>query len=55
MLKDVLEIPLKHISPDAPLENLSIDSLLATELFTEINKRFSVSISHSEFATVFDV
>lgn len=55
MLKDILEIPLEHISPDALLENLGIDSLLATELFSEMNKRFAVSISHSEFANISDV
>jgi acyl transferase domain-containing protein/acyl carrier protein len=55
MLGDVLEIPLAEISPVSILEDLGIDSLLATELFTEISKRFNISISHSEFATISDV
>ncbi|EAS32138.2 polyketide synthase [Coccidioides immitis RS] len=55
MLQDILEIPLESISPNALLEDLGIDSLLATELFSEMNKRFAVSISHSQFATISDV
>ena len=55
MLKDVLEIPIGHISPDASLETLGIDSLLATELFSEMRQRFAVSISHLEFAAISDV
>ncbi|RDW81833.1 hypothetical protein BP6252_02945 [Coleophoma cylindrospora] len=55
MLRDVLEIPLAEIRPSSVLEELGVDSLLATELFSEINRRFSVSISHSKFATITDV
>jgi acyl carrier protein len=55
MLSDVLEIPPEEISPESILEDLGIDSLLATELFTEISKRFKVSVSHSDFATITDV
>jgi acyl transferase domain-containing protein/acyl carrier protein len=55
MLRDVIEIPLEEISPDSTLEDLGIDSLLVTEIFTEINKRFKVLISHSDFATITDV
>jgi acyl carrier protein/malonyl CoA-acyl carrier protein transacylase len=52
MLRDILEIPINEITPDGSLEALGVDSLLATELFSEINSRFGISISHSEFATV---
>lgn len=52
MLEEVLEIPLASIQPHASLENLGVDSLLATELFSEISKRFSISISHKEFGSV---
>nr|AGI60155.1 type I polyketide synthase PKS2 [Dolichousnea longissima] len=55
MLSDVLETPLKEISSVSILEDLGVDSLLATEIFTEMNKRFNVLISHSDFATVTDV
>ena len=55
MLGDVLEISLQEIFPDSILEGLGIDSLLAVEIFAEINKRFNISISHSEFATIEDV
>ncbi|RYP63076.1 hypothetical protein DL770_009464 [Monosporascus sp. CRB-9-2] len=55
MLSEVLDIPSEEISLDAILEDLGIDSLLATELFTEMRKRFNVTISHSDFATVSDV
>ncbi|KAF3481903.1 uncharacterized protein GIQ15_04662 [Arthroderma uncinatum] len=55
MLKDILEIPLEEITTNAALEDLGVDSLLATELFSEINKRFGLSISHSDFATITDV
>ncbi|RDA88879.1 hypothetical protein CP532_5399 [Ophiocordyceps camponoti-leonardi (nom. inval.)] len=52
MLSDVLEIPPEDISPDSSLEDLGIDSLVATELFTEMSKRFNVVVSHSDFATI---
>ena len=52
MLEEVLEIPQASIQPHASLEGLGVDSLLATELFSEISKRFSISISHKEFASV---
>jgi acyl carrier protein len=55
MLSDVLEIPPRDISSKSVLEDLGIDSLLATELFTEISKRFKISVSHSDFATIRDV
>ncbi|KAK4155038.1 hypothetical protein C8A00DRAFT_13874 [Chaetomidium leptoderma] len=55
MLAEVIEIPAQNISADATLEGLGIDSLLATELFTEIGKRFKVAVSHHDFASVADV
>ncbi|KAM5443073.1 Type I Iterative PKS [Microsporum ferrugineum] len=55
MLKDILEIPVEEIKTDSTLEDLGVDSLLATELFSEINKRFGLSVSQSDFATVTDV
>ncbi|KAF2117245.1 Alpha/Beta hydrolase protein [Lophiotrema nucula] len=50
MLRDVLEIPMESIRPNCTLEDLGIDSLLAIELFSEVTKRFSVSLSHAQFA-----
>ncbi|KAI0531600.1 hypothetical protein GGR58DRAFT_508326 [Xylaria digitata] len=55
MLSDVLEIPVDEIRPEGPLEDLGVDSLLATELFTEMSKRFNVTLSHSEFAGIANV
>ena len=51
MLNDIIETPLDEILPDSTVEGLGIDSLLATVLFTKIDKRFNVSVSHSDFAT----
>lgn len=55
MLQDVLDIPLDDITPDSVLEDLGVDSLLATELFTEMHRRFSVSMTHSDFVTITNV
>lgn len=55
MLSDVLEISLGEVSPAALLADLGVDSLLATELFTEIRQRFNVTVAHSQFATILDV
>lgn len=55
MLSDVLEIPPEDISPDSVLADLGIDSLPATELFTEMKIRFNATVSHSDFATISDV
>ncbi|KAI0134029.1 Alpha/Beta hydrolase protein [Xylariales sp. AK1849] len=55
MLSDVLEIPVEEILPESDLADLGIDSLMATELFTEMRKRFNSLLSHSDFATVTDV
>ncbi|EEP77445.1 hypothetical protein UREG_02294 [Uncinocarpus reesii 1704] len=55
MLVDVLEVPIEEIGSNSILEDLGVDSLLATEIFSEVNKRFGVSISHTDFATISDV
>jgi len=55
MLSDIIEIPIEEISPDSDLGGLGIDSLLVTEIFAEVNQRFKVSLSHSDFATITDV
>ena len=55
MLSDIIEIPIGEISPDSALESLGIDSLLVTEIFAEVRRRFDVSLSHSDFATITDV
>ncbi|RAK97152.1 uncharacterized protein BO80DRAFT_448667 [Aspergillus ibericus CBS 121593] len=55
MLRDVLEVPLEEIRSESGLEELGVDSLLATELFSEVSKRFGVSVSHAEFATATNV
>jgi acyl carrier protein len=55
IMADVLEIPIEELSSSSNLEELGVDSLLATELFSELNKRFGVFISHTDFATITDV
>ena len=55
MLSDVIEIPIEEIMPDSALESLGVDSLLVTEIFAEVNQRFQISLSHSDFARVIDV
>jgi acyl carrier protein len=55
MLSDIIEISVEEISPDSALEILGIDSLLVTEIFAEVNQRFKISLSHSDFATITDV
>jgi acyl carrier protein len=55
LLGDILEIPLEEISGESSLDDLGVDSLLATEIFAEIKKTFGVSVSHSEFAKISQV
>lgn len=55
MLSDIIEISIEDISPDSALDTLGIDSLLVTEIFAEVNQRFKISLSHSDFATITNV
>lgn len=44
MIASIIEMPLEEVLPTSKLETLGIDSLLVTEVTTEIEKRFGVSI-----------
>ncbi|KAL9020402.1 MAG: hypothetical protein Q9185_002376 [Variospora sp. 1 TL-2023] len=55
MLSEVLEVPVEDVQPDAALADLGIDSLMATEVMSEIKGRFSVNISNAEFQDLTDI
>jgi acyl carrier protein len=55
MLGDVLEIPVSDITPETALSDLGVDSLLVTEVLSEIKKRFHVSLSVKRFQDLGDV
>ena len=55
MLSDVLEIPLDEIQPGSALEDLGVDSLMMTEVSSEIKKRFDVTISAEDFQDLTDL
>lgn len=49
MLNEILEIPISEIQPDSALGDLGVDSLMITEVLTEIKQGFNVSISAAKF------
>ncbi|KAK5995383.1 Non-reducing polyketide synthase andM [Cladobotryum mycophilum] len=49
MFSEIMEIPIEEIEPASILNDLGVDSLLATEVLTEIQKRFKTSISQEQF------
>ncbi|KAL9602709.1 MAG: hypothetical protein Q9219_001699 [cf. Caloplaca sp. 3 TL-2023] len=55
MFSEILEIPIKDIQPTAKLDDLGIDSLLATEVLTEISKRFKVKLTAANIQECDDV
>lgn len=55
MLSDVLELSIDDIQPDAALADLGIDSLMTTEVMSEIKARFAVDISNGEFQDLTDI
>lgn len=54
-LGGILEISADEIAADMTMDDLGIDSLLATEVLAEIKKRFGVTISAEEFQDLRDV
>ena len=48
MFSDILEVPVREIKPMATLNDLGIDSLLVTEVLSEIETRFSVSLERAQ-------
>lgn len=55
MFSAILEIPIEEIKPTSTLEDLGIDSLLATEVLSEILTRFNVSLTQAQLSTCTDV
>lgn len=55
VLHEVTEVPIADFTNNATLEDLGVDSLMITEVLSEINKAFQISISMDEFATMPDV
>lgn len=54
ILSDILDIPTEEITASSSLDSLGIDSLVATELITEINKHFGVSLGPGELQNIND-
>lgn len=55
MLIELVEVSLSDIQPGSALDEIGIDSLMATEVLGEIRKRFNVTISLSDFQQAQDV
>ncbi|KAL8818063.1 MAG: hypothetical protein Q9223_003231 [Gallowayella weberi] len=55
LLNRVADAPLEDISDGTTLEDLGIDSLMMTEVMTEICTFFELEISAADFATLLDV
>ena len=55
MMSEVLDIPTDDVQPKSALNDLGIDSLMVTEVISEIKSRFGVTISNSEFQELADV
>lgn len=51
MFSAILEVPIQEIKPTATLDDLGIDSLLVTEVLSEIKTRFSVSLDQVQLMT----
>ncbi|KAJ4422348.1 Type I Iterative PKS [Gnomoniopsis sp. IMI 355080] len=48
-LSNLLDVPMDEVALDASLEDLGIDSLMATEVISEIKQQFGITISAEEF------
>ena len=55
MLSEVLEIAIGDIQPGVALSDLGVDSLMTTEVTSEIKSRFGVAISNAEFQDLTDL
>ncbi|KAI0379432.1 hypothetical protein F5Y04DRAFT_290317 [Hypomontagnella monticulosa] len=49
MFSEIMEIPLDEVQPTSTLDELGVDSLMATEVLAETNKRLTLSITPIEF------
>ncbi|KAL8724681.1 MAG: hypothetical protein Q9166_007815 [cf. Caloplaca sp. 2 TL-2023] len=55
MLSEVLEVPIDDVQPDSALGDLGVDSLMSTEVVSEVKSRFAVVISNTEFQDLTDI
>ncbi|KAE8331373.1 hypothetical protein BDV39DRAFT_189789 [Aspergillus sergii] len=55
ILGQSLDIPVADIQMDSKLEDLGADSLVATEIISNLNKDLGLDISSTEFASIADV
>ena len=55
MLSEVLEIPMDDVQPESTLNDLGIDSLMASEVISEIKTRFGTIISSTDFQILPDL
>ncbi|KAL8720221.1 MAG: hypothetical protein Q9225_002883 [Loekoesia sp. 1 TL-2023] len=55
MLSEVIEVSIDDIRPDSALGDLGIDSLMTSEVISEIKSRFGVEIFNTEFQELADI
>ncbi|KAI0204033.1 hypothetical protein F4808DRAFT_475527, partial [Astrocystis sublimbata] len=55
VISNILEIPINEVKPGSTMDELGIDSLVATELLSDLQKAFNVSVSQTELQDSADV
>ncbi|CAG7958524.1 unnamed protein product [Penicillium salamii] len=55
MLSELIGVPIEEIFPSSTFDAIGIDSLMTTELVTEVQKRFNVQISNAQLENIDDV
>lgn len=55
LLHRVTDVPMEDFKDDSTLEDLGIDSLMITEVMSEVCKFFELDISAADFATLLDI
>ncbi|KAI0180672.1 hypothetical protein GGR52DRAFT_583146 [Hypoxylon sp. FL1284] len=55
MFSEIMEMPLDEVKPMTTLDELGVDSLMATEVLSETNKRFNLAITPIELQGFNDV
>lgn len=55
VISRILEIPIHEVRPTSTMDELGIDSLVATELLSDLQKAFDVSVSQTELQNNTDV
>jgi SAM-dependent methyltransferase/acyl carrier protein len=51
----ILEVPVEEIMPTSTLDDLGVDSLLVSEILSEVQSRFNVVVSQNDFLDCKDV